>query len=397
MYELYEEQNPEQLLNQYLALKAKRSVESKRNFLMYCQMMQVEPLPLLKVAKEKPKQVEFHIQKWIGTTDLAPSSMRTILSSVKAYLEYGDAAKEISWKRLKSMIPKSPKAKDREVLASEVSLIHDGGNKRLRFLNTLLYSSGIRYGAFEYQVRPKGRIDYLRMKDLEIIEVSGQKIGKLTVYREDIEEYTTFCSTECLECFEDYLNERRLDGEKITPDSPLVVLERRPFYTIQSRFTHLGKKGISMIYYQAWEAVGLPAEKRKFHLLHGFRKAFSTRLEFTNMKSAYIERLKGHFDTYFRSEADVPENISETDLAVEYAKNMHALALSEKWKEKFDKVKMQEKFDEKESHWQLEAMRMKEDIAGLKEYARLKKLYDEERDPVRKRELGKKIKDYSII
>ncbi|MGH2639448.1 MAG: hypothetical protein ACRDF4_09240, partial [Rhabdochlamydiaceae bacterium] len=297
----FEELPDELIVERYFVFLKNRSDATEHNKKKMFGMLKVEPLVFLKKAKENPKRVEYFLQSWISDNlrRYKPSVFKAALSTCKSFLEGcggGQASAAIGWKRLKDMIPRAPKGTDREVLREEVRLIHDGKNLRQRFLNTLLYSSGIRVGAFYYRARPSGERDYLRVKDLEELAAPAT-IGKLTVYRGDIEQYFTFVTREALECWKEYRKERERDGEVITPDSPLVVWERRRNSYVYTRFRPVSERAVDMVYYLAWNSVGLTGKVRKFHLVHGFRKAFKTRLEDSGMKSVHVECLLGHYST----------------------------------------------------------------------------------------------------
>jgi len=73
----------------------------------------------------------------------------------------------------------------------------------------ILASTGIRIGA----------LPCLRINDLKKID----NLYKITVYTSDKEEYYTFCSPECANEIDSYLNFRARRGEKVTSDSYLIV------------------------------------------------------------------------------------------------------------------------------------------------------------------------------
>jgi hypothetical protein len=64
-----------------------------------------------------------------------------------------------------------------------------------------------------------GALQTLKLDDLEKID----EIYKITVYRGDKEEYSTFCTSECAKEIDSYLEFRRRRGEILTDNSYLIV------------------------------------------------------------------------------------------------------------------------------------------------------------------------------
>jgi len=81
-------------------------------------------------------------------------------------------------------------------------------NERMKMIILLMSSTGMRLGA----------ITDLKLKHLEKIENSY----KFTIYENAQEEYTTFCTPECAEAIDTYLDYRKRFGEPLGPESPLL-------------------------------------------------------------------------------------------------------------------------------------------------------------------------------
>lgn len=339
---------------------------SEISYLTYKQhvsMLGYEPLNLAQKAIDSPRVLEREIISWINTKNYRPNSKINIVSHAKTFLDYLNA-QELNWVRIKKNLPPATKGKDRKVLAEEVRLIHVGQSKRQMFLNLLLYTSGIRIGAFYYWVHPSNpkRHDFFRVKDLEEIEVDGVTIGKLIVYRGDLEEYVTFVSPECVRAWYGYRKERELGGEKITPESPLIISEKYP-----GEYRAMAHTAIQNVYFKQWASVGLNVGIRKFHLVHGFRKAFKTNLEESGMKSLYIKILQNHKagldSVYYRPDSELKP--SESQLAKEYVKHLNCLLISEEANLKKELQEKEKQYEEKENKWYIDFKKLQEQVANI--------------------------------
>jgi integrase len=267
------------------------------------------PDSFLTFARSNKKDAENLLLKWVlnERARLRAQSLSSYLAAVRALCAFNEV--ELNWLRIKSAIPKATKGKDRAVLPEEIRKIYETGNSRLKFVISVLASSGIRIGAF----------DFLTIKDLEVRD----GYGILTVYRGEPEEYITFVSMECIGDYRKYLEERRIAGETITPDSPLVR-QRLDIDGTKSPIK-AAPSTISFCLWNAWKKVGLATGKREFKMAHGFRKYFKTRLENAGMKTVLIETLMGHATglnaNYYRP--------TTNELATEYLKHQHVLFVSE--------------------------------------------------------------------
>jgi len=132
----------------------------------------------------------------------------------------------------------------------------------------------------------------------------------LLVYPMSKEEYTTFITSECFEKIEDYLDERRKKGEKITDES---------LNSQMSRFirTNLKRERESETRYSKMGN-------------HAFRKRFNTTLKLnSNCNVSLSELLLGH--TYVKLDSHYFKPTIE-QLFSEYEKNLNELYIDEKYK-----------------------------------------------------------------
>jgi integrase len=275
----------------------------------------------LKTASKDKKSAESFLLDWIyeEKEHLSGSTVQTFLAAVRSLHDFAEITPPLNWKKIAKAAPKASKSQDRPTSIDEIQKAFIPADLRLKFIISLLASSGGRVGIF----------DYFALKDFKIIEVEDFSqghlnpkkidIAQLQIYRGEPESYTAFASSECVNLFHAYCEERTRSGEVLGPDSPLV---RNPVtfkHPKEKKIKQTSSIAIASQLAYAWRKVGLA--KREFKLAHGFRKFFKTSLESSGMKSITIERLLGHLSqldsSYYRP--------SDETLAVEYAKFQSAL------------------------------------------------------------------------
>lgn len=131
-------------------------------------------------------------------------------------------------------------------------------------------------------------------------------IYKITVYKNDPEEYITFCSPECAKAVDDYLEYRKRCSVIIKPSAPLirqVFNKLNPIVSANPRAMGVGS--IENIIYRAIYDSGIrekknmvKGQKRVLHEVmqsHGLRKFFNTQVVIEGkMSPLYAEFMMGH-------------------------------------------------------------------------------------------------------
>jgi hypothetical protein len=255
-----------------------------------------------------PAGKESFLLRWAAANRerLSSSSLRLRVAAVKAFCDSRNV--QLNWRRVVKRIPPGGRTKKRAVSLEELRTLFETSDVRGKFIISLMASSGIRVGAW----------DWLSMRDL-VPRPSG--IGELTVYRGEPEEYTTFVSSECIKLFGAYLKERKRDGEKLGPEGPLLrnpVNPRAP----GRRVARSGGTSVKTWLYRRWGRHGLGGGSREFKSSHGFRRFFKTRLEWAGMKTLFVEKLMGHALGLADSYTDFGPELER-----EYLKFQHALCI----------------------------------------------------------------------
>lgn len=242
--------------------------------------------------------------------DLAAGTLKTNFNTVRSFYECNDlgtitSSVPINWERIIKGLPIPViRANDRSYEIDEIRKLVKHADKRLRMIVFIMSSSGIRAGAL-----PDLRLKHVK-PITKIDDTTGENTvvaAKLTVYQGTRDQYFSFVSPECYRAIEDYLEHRRADGEKITPDSLLVrdlykttdvmfpanaglATNPRPLQagTIEKLLSRaLRKQHVRGI---------LPEGERRYEYKssHGLRKFYTNKVHSAGMADLHREYLLGH-------------------------------------------------------------------------------------------------------
>ena len=127
----------------------------------------------------------------------------------------------------------------------------------------------------------RGALPCLRIQDLQ--KIQKYDLYKISVYKKEQEQYTTFWTPECTKYIDQYLNWRRRLGEKTTPELTFIPYSIRPD---QHRLTNLNQSQPHVVIcrpintlLEAYCRYQLDLAKHQLTELmqtHGFRKFFKT-------------------------------------------------------------------------------------------------------------------------
>jgi site-specific recombinase XerD len=139
-----------------------------------------------------------------------------------------------------------------------------------------------------------GALHSLQISHLTPTTYQGLNLYKIQVYAETRDKYYTFCTPECANAIQDYLNYRRRSNEEIKDKAPLIreqFNKDNPFTSNSPRF--VSEKGIEHLIDNILAKSGV-RKPGIMHLSHGFRKYFMTECERSGMKSINVKMLMGH-------------------------------------------------------------------------------------------------------
>ena len=237
------------------------------------------------ILKADPKQLQIMVEDYVLylKTKLSPNSFDTPIAALQLFLELNDVM--LNFKKIRKLLPaRVKKSGERGYTTKEIQkMLEYSPDKRTKAIIHFIAASGIRIGAF----------DGLKLKYVVEMPMGCKAVQ---VYEGSTEEYWTFLTPEASEALDNYLNERRNDGEMITPESP--VFRARYSLGVQKAQT-LSISSIIQIIYRVLNRAelrqNLKNNRYEVQLDHGFRKRFNTILKLNRTINANIvEKLMGH-------------------------------------------------------------------------------------------------------
>jgi len=204
---------------------------------------------------------------------------------------------------------------DRGYTDEEIHEILGFCDQRERAMVLLMASTGMRIGA----------ITTLQLADLSKIE--GYNLYRITVYASSRKDrYYTFCSPECAQALDSYLDYRSRFGETLEPTSPLIreQFDVRDFFQ-SKRAKPMSNDGTLRIIKQLLKRSGMRSKNVK--QTHGFRKFAITQMIKAQMDYESREYLVGH-----RHSSGLGVNYDRTteeDRLQEYLKAVNHLTINE--------------------------------------------------------------------
>ncbi len=178
----------------------------------YMQFLKVDRITDL--LSGDPKMIQARIISFVveqKEKGLSTSLIQMRLAGIKHFYSMNDIT-GLNWDKIYSFLGESTrKHKNRPYTRSEIQKLLSLCNyPRDRMIILLMVSSGMRVGA----------LPDLKVRHLTIIE--KYRIYRITVYEGTNDEYLTFCTPECTNSIDSWLEYRRRAGEKIIPESYLI-------------------------------------------------------------------------------------------------------------------------------------------------------------------------------
>ena len=218
--------------------------------------------------------------------EINPNTVPTYLTAVRSFLEINDV--DLKWKKIKKFYPAKVKISGQNAYSTEQvkKMLSVTRILQHRALIHFHASSGCRGGALYYQYDTKLKRP-LTIGDLRDMPHGCQKV---TVYRDTIDEYSTFLTPEAVIEIENYLTERRNKGEILNNESPLFIkLNGTPMEEQDAR--QIIKRTVTMANVRGQKKNG----RYPVQLVHGFRKRYNTILKLNNsVNDNAIEKMMGH-------------------------------------------------------------------------------------------------------
>ena len=247
---------------------------------------------------------------------LSPNTIPTRVYPLQAFFEINDV--EIKWKKIRRLYPAKVKKSGRKAYSTEQvqELLKHCNDLRSRAIVLFMSASGVRIGAFPY----------LKMKDIQPIE----DCKSVLVYSGEIDEYTTFLTPEASKAFDEYIEERKRDGEYFDDNSPAF----RKIYRIGiEKVNSVTEKAVSEVMDRLLRNTNIIKSfngvRNEIQRNHGLRKRFDTVIKNVDtMKLIHAEKMFGH------STPSIPLDETYADFSIEslfaeYKKAISELTISE--------------------------------------------------------------------
>ena len=290
----------------------------KKSFRRFLDHFQMDDLELLTQAKENPRHTESmiidYIKSLMENRNLSHGSIRTYCFAIFHFFEMNDIL--LNKRKVMRFLPADEGAReDRGYTHEEIHEILSFCDQRERAMVLFMASTGMRIGA----------ITTLQLADLSRRE--GYNLYRITVYASSRKDrYYTFCTPECAQALDSYLDYRSRFGETLEPTSPLI---REQFDVRDSfqckRAKHMSNDGTLRIIKQLLKRSGLRSKNVKQN--HGFRKFAITQMIKAQMDYDSREYLVGH--RHSRGLGVNYDRTTEEDRLQEYLKAVNHLTINE--------------------------------------------------------------------
>jgi integrase/recombinase XerD len=270
-----------------------------------------------------------HLKKMVS-----PNAINLPIAAVKAFLDCNDI--ELRWSKINRLKPARVKKTGGEAwLTSEISkMLTFTTELRTKTLIHFIASSGLRIGALED----------IKMKHITQIE----DCKSILVYDGTNEEYVTFLTPEASSMFDDYIQKRESDGERITSESPVFrSTYQLGFAKVKPSTTNSLKEIIRVLVLKSGLRINQVMTGKRYNKQadHGFRKRFNTVLKTTHgVNISLAEKMMGHSVTVVMDNVYLVPTVEQ--LFDEFKKAIPSLTISDDQRTKMENMKLkQEKSD----------------------------------------------------
>ena len=214
---------------------------------------------------------------------LSPNTIPVAIAPLELFFTVND--KNLNFKKLHKMYPAPVKKTGNKAWTTQdiQNMLKNTTKKRTRTLILFLASTGARIGTVE------------ELKLGNLIQMP-EKCKAIQFYEGTNEEYWGFLTPEASKSLDEYLEERRKDGEKIDQSSPVF----REGYKLASLPAYnISKKMAQMLLFKCIRNSEIQRTKsgKRYDIqaAHGFRKRFNTILKLnSSVNSNVAEKLMGH-------------------------------------------------------------------------------------------------------
>jgi integrase len=297
------------------------------HLLKFCKFHKTDPDQLLKINQNNLKEMiidyVLHMKKVAKNSAGKPIRGEISVNSIKLYAKgiksfFDEHEMSFPWKKISRYFPEDVTNDLRSYTKDEISKLLSIADLRDRCIILLMASSGIRVGA----------IPDLTLKSLKR---SDDGLGILTVYGQSKKStYETLVTPECISTIDEYLAQRRKQGERLNEHSVLIRDKYSLFTKRVNRPMRLTTGAINIQMRLLLRKSVLPfAELQPDHSL---RKFFNTALINSDINPKIKEIMMGHSinldDFYY----DKKNENSSKKIRLEYMKAIDALTINDEFR-----------------------------------------------------------------
>ncbi|HEY7573412.1 MAG TPA: site-specific integrase [Nitrososphaeraceae archaeon] len=257
-------------------------------FMKFCQVETYDAMLEIQSVKKLEGLIRDYIIYLKEDRKASPGTIRSYTTAIAHFYEMNDV--RINWKKLKKFKGKYHSVvEDVPYTRNQIKSLIEMSDLRERAMILMMASAGLRRGA----------LITMKLKDLQ--KIAKYNLYKITVYKKEAEQYLTYCTPECAQALDQYLDWRARLGEELTPStimfrkafditSPMIITRPKP----------LRPESITSFMIELLDKTGIrtPTDSKfaRSNLMtcHGFRKFFHTECINHNMNPLYAEYLMGH-------------------------------------------------------------------------------------------------------
>ena len=238
------------------------------------------------LLKQDRKKIQSNISKFLAdkSGELRAKTLGLYVSALWHFYTYNDVT-DINWVLIRGSLKEHQRAvKDRAYSVKEIRTMLTNANLKMKVIVLLMASTGMRVGS----------IPSLTIGNLQEVN----RLYKITVYERTEQEYFTFCTPECRQAINDYIDYRKRQSEEVTNASPLI---RETFNTGSAKSPKfITRAAINNLVSELLIKSGLRNVKEDRHerhetmMNHAFRKFYETTLIIAGVSPVVIDLLLGH-------------------------------------------------------------------------------------------------------
>jgi integrase len=278
----------------------------QRSFERFLNFIKIHDLQVLldfspKVIKQMIVDYILYLRDEKPGKKLGRSSIKSHVSAVLHFFQINNDDFNLTMKNFRIHLPSNEldgRSMDRPYTRDEIASIIKDTDIRTKVVIELLSSTGMRMGA----------LHLLRVEDLTKVNYQGINLYKVQIYARTRDAYYSFCTPECYNSIQEYLDYRTRNHEEIKNNSPLIreqFNKDNPFTVNVPRF--VTSKAIEYLIDHALDRSDM-RKVHEIHMSHGFRKFFISTCESSQMKSIHVSMLSGH-DTGIKKHYYIPNEL----------------------------------------------------------------------------------------